>query len=180
MLPSPYRGYRFPPEIISYAVWLYHRFCLSFRDVEELLAERGITVSYEAIRQWCLKFGASFTKKLRHRQGRLGDTWYLDEMFVPINGELLLNEMIFNVRSLFKGEILFLKLGVPPAAAIHVPQFVCWLVGATELILSSDLFPEAPPHVFVYCMESTTTLVALKIMRFSLPVLLSALQPFVG
>ena len=87
MLPSPYRGYRFPPEIISYAVWLYHRFCLSFRDVEELLAERGITVSYEAIRQWCLKFGASFTKKLRHRQGRLGDTWYLDEMFVPINGE---------------------------------------------------------------------------------------------
>ncbi|HJY84209.1 MAG TPA: IS6 family transposase [Candidatus Binatia bacterium] len=85
--PSQYRGYRFPPEIISYAVWLYHRFCLSFRDVEELLAERGITVSYEALRQWCLKFGSSFTKKLRHRQGRLGDTWHLDEMFVTINGE---------------------------------------------------------------------------------------------
>src|SRR5262249_32604289 len=62
-------------------------FCLSFRDVEELLAERGITVSYEALRQWCLKFGSSFTKKLRHRQGRLGDTWHLDEMFVTINGE---------------------------------------------------------------------------------------------
>ena len=50
-----YRGYRFPPEIISHAVWLYHRFCLSLRDVEDLLAERGITVSYETIRQWCRK-----------------------------------------------------------------------------------------------------------------------------
>ena len=67
MQPSPCRGYRFLPAIISYAVWLYHRFCLSFRDVEELLAERGITVSYEAIRQWSLKFGSSFTTKLRHR-----------------------------------------------------------------------------------------------------------------
>ena len=60
--PSLYRGYRFPPEIISYAVWLYHRFCLSFRDIEELLAERGVTVSYEAVRQWCLKFGPLFAK----------------------------------------------------------------------------------------------------------------------
>src|SRR5262245_53758610 len=85
--PSPYRGYRFPPEIISYAVWLYHRFCLSFRDVEELLAERGVMVSYEAVRQWCLKFGPSFTKKLRHCQGRLGDTWHLNEVFVSIQGK---------------------------------------------------------------------------------------------
>ncbi len=54
-----YRGYRFPPETISHAVWLYHRFGLSFRDVEDLLAERGIIVSYEAIRLWCLKFGTS-------------------------------------------------------------------------------------------------------------------------
>ena len=51
---SRYSGYRFPPEIISYAVWAYHRFCLSFRDVEDLLAERGIIVSYETIRRWCL------------------------------------------------------------------------------------------------------------------------------
>ena len=79
-----YRGYRFPPEIISYAVWLCHRFCLSFRDVEELLAERGVTVSYEAVRQWCLKFGQAFARKLRHRQGRLGDTWYMDEVFVSL------------------------------------------------------------------------------------------------
>ena len=57
-----YRGYRFPPEIISHAVWLYHRFCLSFRDVEDLLAERGITVSYETIRQWCRKFGTEYAR----------------------------------------------------------------------------------------------------------------------
>jgi putative transposase len=82
-----YHGYRFPPEIISYAVWLYHRFFLSFRDVEELLADRGVTVSYEAVRQWCLKFGPSFAKKLRHRQGRLGDTWHLDEVFVSLQGK---------------------------------------------------------------------------------------------
>jgi transposase-like protein len=83
---SLYRGYRFLPEIITYAVWFYHRFCLSFRDVEELLAEREITVSYEAVRQWCLKFGPSLSKLLRHRQGRPGDTWYLDEVFVTIRG----------------------------------------------------------------------------------------------
>ena len=77
-------GYRFPPEIISHAVWLYHRFSLSFRDVEDLLAERGITVSYEAIRQWCLKFGPRFARRLKRRQGRLGDTWHLDELFVTI------------------------------------------------------------------------------------------------
>jgi putative transposase len=82
-----YRGYRFPPEIIAHAVWLYHRFCLSFRDVEELLAERGVTVSYEAVHQWCLRFGQAFAKRLRCRQGRLGDTWHLDEVFVTIGGE---------------------------------------------------------------------------------------------
>ena len=61
-MPS-YRGYRFPPEIISHAVWLYHRFSLSFRDVEDLLAERGITVTYETIRQWCLKFGIDYARR---------------------------------------------------------------------------------------------------------------------
>jgi putative transposase len=81
-----YHGYRFPSEIISHAVWLYHRFSLSFRDVDDLLAERGITVSYETIRQWCLKFGARFAGSLKRRQGRLGDTWHLDELFVSIRG----------------------------------------------------------------------------------------------
>ena len=68
-------------------MWLYHRFGLSFRDVEDLLAERGITVSYEAIRQWCLKFGAKYARTLKRRQSRLGDTWYLDEVFVNIQGK---------------------------------------------------------------------------------------------
>ncbi len=82
-----YHRHRFPPEIISHAVSLYHRFGLSLRDVEDLLAERGITVSYEAIRLWCGKFGPDYAQKLRRRRGRLGDTWYLDEVFVTIRGE---------------------------------------------------------------------------------------------
>ncbi len=83
-----YRGYRFPPEIISHAVWLYHRFGLSFRDVEDLLAERGVTVTHEAIRQWCRTFGLDYARRLRRRRGRMGDTWYLDEVFVKIQGRL--------------------------------------------------------------------------------------------
>ncbi len=86
--PPRYRGYRFPPEIISHAVWLYHRFGLSFRDVEDLLAERGVTVTYEAIRQWCRTFGLDYARGLRRRRGRMGDTWYLDEVFVKIQGRL--------------------------------------------------------------------------------------------
>ena len=82
-----YRGHRFPPEIISHAVWLYHRFTLSVRDVEDLLAERGVTVSYEAIRLWCRKFGPAYAHNLRRRQGRLGDVWHLDEVFIRIRGE---------------------------------------------------------------------------------------------
>ena len=84
-VPS-YRGYRFPPEIISHAVWLYHRFGVSFRDVEDLLAQRGLTMSYEAIRLWCLTFGAAYARRLTRRQGRLGDIWHLDEVFVTIQG----------------------------------------------------------------------------------------------
>ena len=84
---SLYRRHRFPPEIISHAVWLYHRFTLSFRDVEDLLAERGVTVSYEAIRFWCRKFGPAYARTLRQRQGRLGDIWHVDELFLTIRGE---------------------------------------------------------------------------------------------
>ncbi len=82
-----YAGHRYPSEIIAHAVWLYHRFCLSFRDVEDLLAERGVIVSYESIRQWCLKFGGVFARSLRRRQGRPGDTWFMDEVFITIRGE---------------------------------------------------------------------------------------------
>ena len=85
---SQYHGYRFPPEIISHTVWLYHRFTLSFRDIDDLLAERGIIVTYESIRQWCLKFGQNYAKRLRRKQGKLGDTWFLDEVFIKIKGKL--------------------------------------------------------------------------------------------
>jgi hypothetical protein len=84
---SPYHGYRFPPEIIAHAVWLYFRFNLSFRDVEDLLAERGVIVSHETVRQWCTKFGAAFAAGLRRRQARTGDMWHLDEVLLKINGK---------------------------------------------------------------------------------------------
>ncbi len=83
---SPYKNHRFPPEIIAHAVWLYHRFSLSFPDVEDLLAERGITVSYEAIRQWGRTVGPQYAWRLKRRYGRLGDTWFLDEVLVTIQG----------------------------------------------------------------------------------------------
>ena len=85
--PDLYRCHRFPGEIIGHAVWLYHTFGLSFRDVELLLAERGVTVSYESVRRWCLKFGGDFARGLRRRRPRPGDTWHLDEVFIRINGE---------------------------------------------------------------------------------------------
>jgi len=83
-MKASYRGHRFPPQIISPAVWLYHRFTLSLGDVEDLLAERGIIVSFEAIRYWCAKFGPSYARSLGRKQGRLGDIWHIDELFVPI------------------------------------------------------------------------------------------------
>jgi putative transposase len=82
-----YKNHRFPTEIISHGVWLYYRFCLSYRDVEELLFVRGATVSYEAIRKWCRKFGQQYANQLRRRRPRPGDTWHLDEVFLTINGE---------------------------------------------------------------------------------------------
>ena len=83
-----YYGHRFPSEIISYAIWVYHRFALSFRDVEDLLAERGIEVSYESVRRWCRKFGADYRRRLKRREGRLGDIWHVDEVFITINGQV--------------------------------------------------------------------------------------------
>jgi len=84
-----YRRHRFPLEIVGHAVWLYHRFCLSLRDVEDLLAERGIVVTHETVRQWCRKFGPDYARKLRRRQGRLCDTWHLDELFERFFRKLL-------------------------------------------------------------------------------------------
>ncbi len=81
-----YKRYRFPPEIIQHAVWLYHRFNLSHRDIEDLLSERGIQVSYEAIRLWCNKFGAEYARRLKRKRQGFGDTFFIDEVFIKING----------------------------------------------------------------------------------------------
>ncbi len=82
-----YKRHRFPPEIIQYAVWLYHRFNLSHRDIEDMLAERGITVSYEAIRLWCNKFGLKYVRRLKKKHQGYGDTFFIDEVFVRIDGK---------------------------------------------------------------------------------------------
>ena len=79
-------GYRFPLAVIGYAVWLYHRFTLSYRDVEELLLERGICVTRESIRSWCIKFSDPLAQNLRHREPRRGSRWHLDEMRVEVGG----------------------------------------------------------------------------------------------
>ncbi len=86
-LSLPYKGFRYPREIISHAVWLYFRFSLSYRDVEELLAERGIIVTYETIRQWSRTFAQTYANHLRRRRARPGDKWFLDEVFLKINGK---------------------------------------------------------------------------------------------
>ena len=86
--PSLYRRHRFPAEIISHCVWLYFRFSLSFRDVEEMMSKRGVALTYETVREWCLKFGQTYANHLRRRSPRPGDRWHLDEVFLKINGRL--------------------------------------------------------------------------------------------
>src|SRR6516162_3016960 len=83
-----YRRHRFPAEIIQHAIWLYLRFTLSYRDVEELLAERGLDISYETVRRWVLKFGPAIARRLRRRRPRPSDRWHLDERVVRIAGKL--------------------------------------------------------------------------------------------
>jgi putative transposase len=84
--PDPHYRHRFPAEIISHAVWLYYTFCLSFRDVELMLAERGVTLSYETVRRWCRKFAQTFANRLRRRRPKPGGRWHLDEVFIKISG----------------------------------------------------------------------------------------------
>ena len=85
--PSPYRGFRYPAEVIQYAVWLYHCFSLSLRDVETILAARGVVVSYESVREWGLRFGRQFANELKRRRPRPGDKWHLDEVFIRVGGK---------------------------------------------------------------------------------------------
>jgi len=87
MVQLSYRRHRFPAEIIQHAIWLYLRFTLSYRDVEELLAERGLDVSYETVRRWVQKFGPAIARRLRQRRPRPSDRWHLDEMVVRIAGK---------------------------------------------------------------------------------------------
>jgi len=82
-----YKRHRFPSEIISHYVWLYHRFDMSFRAVEELLFERGVELSYETVRRWCLKLGSEYARRLKRRRAQPGDKWHLDEVFLTIGGE---------------------------------------------------------------------------------------------
>jgi putative transposase len=82
-----YKRYRFPSEIIQYTVWLYYRFNLSHRDIEDLLAERGINVSYEAIRLWCIRFGPKYAARLKKNHQGYGDTFFIDEVFIKIDGK---------------------------------------------------------------------------------------------
>ena len=89
MPPISYARHQFPPEVIRQAVWLYLRFTLSYRDVEELLAERGLEVSYETVRHWVLKFGPAFARRLRQRRAKPTARWHLDEMVARIGGQHL-------------------------------------------------------------------------------------------
>jgi putative transposase len=84
---NTYKRHRLPPDIISYAVWRYFRFNLSHRDIEDLLAERGITVSREAIRLWCIKFDAIYTRRLKRKHRGYGDAFFIDEVFMKINAK---------------------------------------------------------------------------------------------
>jgi len=83
-----YHRHRFPSEIISHCVWLYYRFALSYRDINEMMAKRGVLISHESIREWALKFGAEFAKRIRHQSARPGDQWHLDEVYLSIGGKL--------------------------------------------------------------------------------------------
>ena len=87
MQPVSFKRHRFPPDVIRLAVWLYFRFTLSFRDIEEMLAERGIDASYETVRCWTLKFGQIFAQNLRRSRPRPTGRWHLDEMVVKIRGK---------------------------------------------------------------------------------------------
>ena len=82
-----YRRHRFPPEIISHCVWLYFRFCLSYRDVEEMMAVRGVQLTYETVRAWCRKFAQTYANQIRRRRPQPGDKWHLDEVVLKINGK---------------------------------------------------------------------------------------------
>ena len=121
MKKNSYTGYRFPPEIIQQAIWLYLRFTLSFRDVEDLLAERGIAVSYETVRRWVNHFGPMIAADLRKRRPKPHTTWHLDEAYLKIDGR-----MVYLWRAVFPlHPLAFIRIGLHPAEPVHELQRRC-------------------------------------------------------
>src|SRR5215831_20199881 len=119
--PERYKNHRFPSEIISHGVWLYYRFPLSYRDVQEILFERGITVTHEAIRQWCLKFGQDYANQLKHRRPRTGDRWYSLNLSLRHEVARLIVWHVIRTRMLIEGGRPFLSLGsgFPTSSSPH-------------------------------------------------------------
>jgi putative transposase len=154
-VPVPsYKRHRFPPEIIAHAVWLYYRFALSFRDIEELLAARGVTVSYEAIRLWCGKFGAQYAGRLRPHKRRLGRRWHVDEVFIRINGttHYLWRAVDQN------GEIVDILVQAQRDRAAADGSFITYYSAQTVCLIrwSRTGFAATPPRFPVYFPEPNT------------------------
>ena len=119
------KGYRFPKLIISHAVWLYHRFTLSYRDVQELLFQRGIDVSHESIRSWCLKFGSDLAEHIKRRRMPSGRIWHLDEVSVVIGARFTgfgvpLTSMVMYLISCFKQDVTQLLPSVSLGAYLMI------------------------------------------------------------
>ena len=133
IVSNPYRGFRYPREVIQHAVWLYHCFSLRLRDVELILAARGVVVSCESIREWGLRFGRLFTNRLKRRRPTPGDKWHLDEVFIRIRGKQhyswraidqdghVLDILVQSRRSTKAALRFFRKL---PGSLQHVPRVI--------------------------------------------------------
>src|SRR5580700_4460697 len=131
-----YRRHRFPPPIIQHAIWLYLRFTLSYRDVEELLAERGLEVSYETVRRWVLKFGPGFARRLRRSRPGPSNRWHLDEMVVRIAGKRM-----YLWRAVdHEGEVLdsWFSAATTSARALRLMRKLLRKQGFTPKLLTTD------------------------------------------
>ncbi len=139
MQPISYRRHRFPADIIRHAVWLYLRFTLSYRDVEELLAERGLDISYETIRRWVLKFGPAYARNLRRQRLRPSDQWHLDEMVVSIRGRRMYLWRAVDSQ----GEVLDILVQAKrdKAAALRLMRKLLKKLGFAPRVLVTDKLP---------------------------------------
>ncbi len=136
MLPISYARHQFPPAVIQHAVWVYLRFTLSYRDVEDLLAERGLDVSYETVRRWVLKFGPAFAQRLRHCRPKPSGRWHLDEMVARIAGET-----VYLWRAVdHEGEVLdiLVQRGRDKAAALKLMRKLLKKQGFAPAVIVTD------------------------------------------